>query len=131
MREKIRNFMIGRYGFDQMSQAIIVAIIVLMVFGSVTGRTIFSLLSFALLIYMYFRVFSKNIYKRQIENQKYLEVFSKAKSKFQSRKKQFEQRKEYKFFRCPACKQQVRVPRGHGRIRITCPKCRAEFEENS
>jgi len=131
MRNKFREFMAGRYGFDQMSNGLIVIIIVLMILTSLTGKSIFASFSFALLIYMYFRVFSKNIYKRQMENQKYMNLFSGLKSKFRTKKKQFEQRKEYKFFHCPACRQTVRVPRGHGRIRITCPKCRAEFEENS
>ena len=71
---------------------------------------------------MYFRVFSRNINKRYAENQKFLNARYEWTVKAERRKKRFAQRKQYKFFKCPMCKQEVRVPRGHGKICITCPK---------
>ncbi|MCD7981014.1 MAG: zinc-ribbon domain-containing protein [Clostridiales bacterium] len=45
----------------------------------------------------------------------------------EERRAQREQRKIYKFYMCPHCSQKVRVPKGKGRIEITCPKCRTTF----
>ena len=81
----------------------------------------------AVMIHMYFRMFSKNVGKRYEENQKYLNFRYQTVVWWNKKKKHFAQRKMYRFFRCPNCKQEVRVPRGHGRICITCPKCRTEF----
>jgi predicted RNA-binding Zn-ribbon protein involved in translation (DUF1610 family) len=38
-----------------------------------------------------------------------------------------EEKKRYKFFKCPACRQKIRVPKGKGRIEITCPRCGNRF----
>ena len=83
------------------------------------------------MIHMYFRVFSRNVNKRYAENQKFLNARYEWTIKAERRKKRFAQRKQYKFFKCPMCKQEVRVPRGHGKICITCPKCREQFVRRS
>ena len=131
MRQKFMRFMQGRNGADELSKALNIVTIVLLILSMITGWTILYILALALLVYMYFRIFSKNIPKRYAENQIYRNFRYDMTIKWNNRKKQWAQRKIYRFYRCPICKQKVRVPRGRGRICITCPKCRTEFVKKS
>ena len=131
MREKLRRFMTGRYGVDQLSRLYLVLTLVLLVLSMITKLPIFYGLAIILLIYMYYRMFSKNTTKMYAQNQKYLNMRYQIVVKWNNAKKHFAQRKEYRFYRCPKCHQKVRVPRGKGKICITCPKCRTEFIKKS
>ena len=131
MREKLRRFMTGRYGVDQLSRLYLVLTLVLLVLSMITKLPIFYGLAIILLIYMYYRMFSKNTTKMYAQNQKYLNMRYQIVVKWNNAKKHFAQRKEYRFYRCPKCHQKVRVPRGKGKICITCPKCRHEFIKKS
>ncbi|MEE1248158.1 MAG: hypothetical protein UHU19_02825 [Lachnospiraceae bacterium] len=131
MREKFRRFMTGRYGVDQLSRLYLVLTLVLLVLSMLTKVPIFYGLAIILLIYMYYRMFSKNTTKMYAQNQKYLNMRYQIVVKWNNAKKHFAQRKEYRFYRCPKCHQKVRVPRGKGKICITCPKCRNEFIKKS
>ncbi len=131
MREKFMRFMQGRNGVDDLSKALNVVILVLLILSIFTGWGFLYAIAFLLIIYMYFRVFSKNIPKRYAENQKYRNFRYDMTIKWNNKKKEWAQRKVYRFYRCPICKQKVRVPRGRGKICITCPKCRTEFVKRS
>jgi uncharacterized paraquat-inducible protein A len=76
-------------------------------------------------------MFSRNFYKRQAENQWYLEHTEGLRRKFHLMRDQFQQRRDYKFFSCPNCKTTVRVPKGKGTLNITCPRCREKFTRKS
>ena len=127
--------MIGRYGVDDLSRAqIIVSMVLLLVstFLSAFFRVnILYWLGLALLIYSYFRILSRNVSKRYEENQRYLNAKYRAVVKKNNLKKRWAQRSTYRFFKCPQSKQQVRVPKGRGKICITCPKCKTEFIKKS
>ena len=125
------RFMQGRNGVDDLSKALNVVILVLLILSIFTGWGFLYAIAFLLIIYMYFRVFSKNIPKRYAENQKYRNFRYDMTIKWNNKKKEWAQRKVYRFYRCPICKQKVRVPRGRGKICITCPKCRTEFVKRS
>ena len=131
MRERLQRFMIGRYGMDAFSKFLMIVWIVLWVLEIFTNSGILSILSLALLVYMYYRMFSRNIQKRYQENVKYLDIKNKIVSKFQSKKSIMKQRKTHHIYKCPTCKQKIRIPRGKGRICITCPKCKTEFTKVS
>ncbi len=131
MKEKFRRFMQGRNGVDELSQAINVVALVLLLISLFTHWTITYVLGLGLMFYAYFRIFSKNVPKRYAENQKYRNFRYDWAIKKNKKKQEWEQRKIYRFFRCPMCKQRVRVPKGRGKICITCPKCKAEFVKRS
>ena len=88
-------------------------------------------LGWAALIYSYYRIFSRNIPKRAAENRWFLAQRYAVQQRFASARTRFAQRKVYRYFRCPRCRQQLRVPRGRGRISITCPKCGTSFIKKS
>lgn len=125
---KIRSFFYGRNGFDDLAKAsIIVSIIVLLICGFCPKgvvKTLLYILSYAILGYAYFRIFSKNIYKRVSENKRYQNAINMCKVRWQ-------QRKTHRFYRCPKCKTWLRVPRGRGKITITCVKCSTKFDKKT
>ena len=131
MREKFQRFMAGRYGVDELSKFLNIVLLVLLILSIFIRSGILYLLALGILIYSYFRMFSKNISKRYEENQKFVNFRYRSVVKWNNFKKRFAQRKEYRFYHCPQCKQTVRVPRGRGKICITCPKCRTEFVKKS
>lgn len=131
MREKLQRFMMGRYGTDNFSRFLLFLWIVLWVIDLFINSTILSALSLAVLIYTYYRIFSRNIQKRYQENMKYLSIKNKLLYKFRSEKAMMKDRKTHHIYKCPTCRQKIRIPRGKGRICITCPKCKTEFTKIS
>ena len=130
-KKKFYQFMMGRNGVDDLARMRSWLVLILLILGIFTRLGIFSLLALVLLVYMYFRVFSRNTSKRYEENQKYLNFKYNRTVSWNRFKKRMAQRRDYRFYKCPMCKQEVRVPKGHGKIEITCPKCREQFIRRS
>lgn len=130
-RERMARFMYGRYGNDQLSKLYLGLALVCLVLNLLTRLTLFYVAGILFMGYGIYRSFSKNIAKMSAQNQKYLNWRYQRIVKYNNEKKHWAQRKEYRFYKCPSCKQKVRVPRGRGKIAITCPKCRHEFIKKS
>ena len=130
MKEKLARFMIGRNGNDQLNRFLLGLALTLLViaaifknnFGSITHTIVIALLAYA-----YFRMLSRNVNKRREENGKFIRARYQFSAAMRLRKEQWVQRKDYKFFTCPSCKTILRVPRGHGKIKIVCRKCGNSF----
>ena len=134
MREKMTRFMAGRNGNDQLNLFLYAADAILLIAATLVrgqaGRWMW-LAVLALLGYIYFRMFSKNLTKRREENGKYLRLRYSIQAGLKIRREKWVQRKDYKFFTCPSCKTTLRVPRGHGKIKIVCRKCGNSFTGKS
>lgn len=131
MKEKMRRFMTGRYGSDQLGRFIIIlslAAIMLNLF--VRSQFLYGIGVF-LLIISYFRMFSRNISRRYKENQLYLGYEMRGKEFFYKHTRQLGQIKKFHIYKCPTCGQKIRVPRKKGRISIHCPKCGMDFIKRS
>lgn len=126
MREKIMRFMQGRYGNDRLGQVMLVAALICMVL-SLFRIPFISTVGLVVLILTYYRMFSRQIGKRTAENQKYLALEWKLRARLQKRKQAVAQSRTHRIFRCPKCRQKIRVPRHRGRIAISCRKCGTEF----
>lgn len=134
LRKKLAKLMYGRYGVDQLGRAMLIFALVLCVLSLFVPRRLSGIIyyiSLILIILMYIRMFSKNIQKRYQENNKYLSLKASFLRKFQREKEIFSQRRFYHFYRCPRCRQRIRIPRGKGRIEIRCPKCSQTFIKKS
>ena len=135
MRERFSRFMQGRYGVDQFSNFLVILALIFMVlelFIPVSYvRSGLNSLGLLLLIYAYFRIFSKNHYKRYAENERYMKYYNKVRFFLARKKNHMEQRRTHRIYKCPSCRQSIRVPKGKGKIAITCPKCRTEFIRKS
>lgn len=131
-RERIQRMMYGRYGNDQLGLFCFVMYLVLWLatafFRGSRIAVVLSGISYVFVIAYFVRFFSRNIYRRQQENQKFMSVFNRVKTYYKYLKLKFAERNGVKkLFRCPKCHQMIRVPKGHGKIAIRCPKCRFEF----
>ena len=118
----MRRFMSGRYGTDKLNMAILtVGLIVCLIGVFVTGAVglIFTMVSYGLMFWAIFRTLSRNTYKRYQENRKYLMFLERIKDR------------QHRYFTCPKCRQMVRVPRGKGKVAITCPRCKERFIKKS
>lgn len=125
----IRRFMFGRYGLDQLNVVLMVAAVALCLISFLFSRInavwtvalsfVLNLLSYVLLFWYILRAFSRNIEKRNRENRRFLAFRSRLPDK------------QNRYYRCPNCKQTVRVPRGRGKICIKCPKCSEKFVRKS
>ena len=137
MRDKFNKFMQGRYGVDELSRftrGVALALIILTMFVNIVNRSVGSVLDFlgiAAIVYAYFRIFSRNIQQRYAENQKYLQMTSKLRLRFNKEKNLMKQRKTHHIYACPGCGQKIRIPRGKGKIEIECPKCHTKFVKRS
>lgn len=126
MREKIMRFMQGRYGNDRLGQAMLMAALACVVL-SLFRIPFISTIGLAILVLTYYRMFSRQIAKRAAENQKYMQLELKVRAKLQKKKQSLAQRRTHRIYKCPNCKQKIRVPRNRGRIAISCRKCGTEF----
>ncbi|MBR0206667.1 MAG: hypothetical protein IJQ45_08020 [Clostridia bacterium] len=141
MKERLRRFMEGRYGADELNRFLTVCGWVLLLLGFVlsgfSGRaaliagTALICLSWALLLFSVFRTLSKKTSQRASENYAYFVCKNKVLGWFRRIKGRWQDRKIHRYFRCPQCHATVRVPRGKGKIRITCPHCRHQFVKKS
>lgn len=119
MSQSVRKFMYGRYGTDRLSMVILTGGLIASLLSTLIRHFPFNLiflaLSYGLMIWAICRVLSKNTYKRYQENRKFMQFFEHMKDR------------QNRYFSCPKCHQTVRVPRGKGKISITCPRCREKF----
>ena len=136
------KFMRGRYGYDELTRTLFTAIIVILILSIVSnlighiGGSLFYMISSVanligtlLIVYTFFRVFSRNHAARRAENEKFMakrrRVEAKRGESSSNNKKSASARNEadYKYLDCPHCQQTMRVPRGKGKIAVKCPKC--------
>lgn len=122
----LQRFFYGRYGGDQLNWALLILYLLLWLLGVVTRIVVFPILSWLLFFLVLFRMLSRNTAKRWAENQKFLRIWNKVKGFFTTRAAQWRD-KDHRYYKCPKCKNKLRVPRGKGKIQITCPVCRTEF----
>lgn len=138
------NFFRRRYGNDQLGVFLFVVSFILEIAGTVTRIRLLYYIGILLFVLMFARMFSRNIYKRQAENDRFMRGFNRIRNwnYFRKQKKdrththsREERRKNgagrspvYCYFYCPSCKQQVRVPAGKGKVKVTCPRCQTSFE---
>ena len=119
MGRGFRRFMEGRYGTDKLNSAILTFAFILCIVGLFVPVKLINLLihaaAYVLMFWSIARSLSRNTYKRYQENRKYLQFIDRVKDR------------EHRYFDCPRCRQQVRVPRGKGKLAITCPKCKEKF----
>ncbi len=129
-RQRTARFMVGRNGNDQFNVFLMICSLVLILLSTLLGGKLF-LLVLALLVYIYFRMLSRNVYRRQDENSRYLRAKYKLSSRVRLLGERWKQRRDYKFFVCPSCHATLRVPKGRGKIKIVCRKCGTSFTGKS
>lgn len=137
MKERLRRFMEGRYGADELNRFLSICGWVLLLLGFVLSGfdnrvtlavgSVLVGLSWAFLVLSVFRTLSKKTSQRASENYRYFVYKNRCLGWFRARKTRWQDRKVHRYFRCPQCRATARVPKGKGKIRITCPKCNHQF----
>ena len=131
IRASLTRFMSGRYGADQLGMTMLWTSLIMSIIGSFAKVPLLTLLADALLIWMFFRMLSKNRYKRQHENQVYLQKTYTLRQGMTEWMNRVKNSKKYRYFTCPQCKKRLRVPRGVGSITITCKGCGNQFDKKA
>lgn len=142
IKQTLRSFMNGRNGVDQFSMALmwtgILCSLLSSILGSFVNRPLLAFLSLilsfasmALYVFCIYRMFSRNLEKRRAENRRYIAFSDRQKKKISQAVKRFENRKIYKYFKCPGCKAWLRLKRGGGVVTVTCSRCHTSFTQKS
>ncbi len=113
----VSRFMMGRYGSDKLNMALLIASVAVGLIGAIIPwfKIVFLVVSYGLMFWAIYRMLSRNTYKRYQENRKFLQMIERVRDR------------QHRYYDCPRCRQQIRVPRGKGKISITCPKCKEKF----
>lgn len=127
----MKNLFKGRNGPDQLSQFVLSIAFFIAILNLFLRSNILSLIILVMMIYIFFRMFSKQTYKRRQENIRFAQKMYPYQMKLVKYAARQADKKTHKYFKCPNCKQTLRVPRGHGEITITCPKCHHQFDRKS
>lgn len=131
IKQSLYRFMYGRYGTDSLNTFILSSALVLALLNMFFFDNGIVNVSVTIILFIYiFRSYSRNIYKRRSENDKFMQLIRPFRKRANLAKKQAKD-KDHRYFVCPGCKQNVRVPKGRGKIVITCPTCREKFERKS
>jgi len=126
-KNSLYRFLQGRYGNDQLNKFIYVLLFVSLLLNLFIFKAFYlTIITYLLLAVLLFRTYSRNIYKRRMENTKFLNLTKPIRKRFSILNKNRKD-KAHKYYLCPNCSQSIRVPRGKGRIEIKCPKCQTKF----
>ena len=147
MREKIARFMQGRYGVDELARFLTGLSMVWIVLELITRNRFFEILFWVTVVWLYYRILSRDYGKRQQENSKFPTLhyrftskwnqwihpkgYTAKGSRWEKLKYDLAQKKAYHIYKCPGCGQKIRIPREKGKIAVICPKCNTEFIKRS
>lgn len=127
---KMQKLLVGRYAqMDQLNTTLMRGSLILLFLNLFLPTSIAFWLAVSLLLWLNYRFFSKRIYPRSNENTRYVSRVRQLKKKFDFSKEKLKERKIYTFFKCPNCKQQLRAPKGKGKIKVTCSTCKEQFNK--
>lgn len=130
-RYRLVQFMQGRYGMDGFNRFLMWTSLIVVFLSNFPRMHFLYLVGIAMLLFLYFRIMSRNIPARQRENQKFFDLTFGWRSKFAQMRARGQQSRDYAFYKCKNCGQTVRVPKGKGKIKITCPTCHSSFIKNT
>ena len=135
LRQKVLNFMQGRYGVDQLSNFLIWSAVMIAFVAMFVRLPFLQVICWVMIIYAYVRIFSKNIQKRYAQNQVFLDKTWGIRNAFAKMKYRVKYGKQtsdpYYIYKCRKCGQKIRIPKGKGKIMVTCPKCKYQFKKVS
>ena len=130
VRERMKLFMIGRYGTDALNRGLLIIWTVFLVLGFITGSLWLYIPQLILCAIIFFRMLSRNVVRRQRENYLYYELMRKIGARWRHLMVRLRDRKTANFFRCPKCRADIRMPKQTGSFKIRCPKCGEEFTKS-
>ena len=141
IKQGFRRFMAGRHGADQLSMALLMTGLITLLLGSILGGVqvaavsllglLLYLAGFVVYVLCIYRMMSRNTEKRNEENRRYMTAMEKSRTQRRQAKVRFQNRKKYKYFKCPGCRAWLRIPRGTGVVTVTCSRCHNSFTQKA
>lgn len=128
LRERIAGFMAGRYGIDRLYYFLLAICSILIIINFFVNSLAISIIESLLFVYAIYRVLSRNIYKRQAENEKFIKLWDKPKKFINLQKCKIRDRKTHVYRKCPSCKNNLRLPKEKGKHTVSCPCCKHRFD---
>lgn len=128
LRERFATFMAGRYGVDRLYYFLLAICFILIVINIFTNSFVISLIESVLFFYAIYRLMSRNVYKRQQENERFIKLAEKPKRFINLQKCKRRDRKTHVYKKCPSCKNNLRLPREKGEHTVVCPCCKNRFD---
>lgn len=125
--EKIRMFMYGRYGSDKLNIALLVLYLILCVINMFVRSYIMYIPMLLVIVLVFYRILSKNIYKRRIENEKFMYIWGRVSGFCKITVNRCREFKTHRYRKCPKCKAKLRLPRRKGTHTVECPRCHNDF----
>ncbi len=129
LRDRLSQFMMGRYGPDQLYSAMLAVSFILLILNMFIKSPVIGAIVWLILILALVRSLSRNIYKRQMENQRFLKIWNRIKSRLSLISRKLKEIKTHRYVKCPKCKANLRLPRRKGRLEVHCPRCHNEFQK--
>ena len=123
MRNLLQNFMMGRYGPDHLGVAMIILSFILSILYAILGYIPLLYISYVVFGLTLYRMLSRNLKRRRAENDKFIRYWWPIRMKIRHTVNQIKQRMKHKYFKCPGCQAKLRVPKGIGKLRVSCTKC--------
>lgn len=127
----LRRWLMGRYGYDELGAALLIFAVLMILFAYLTGIVLIMSLGFGLLLFAIFRFFSRDMYSRKLENDRFLRSWLPIKTFFVKKTDFIKNRIRYKYFKCPFCGLALRAPRRKGKITVTCSRCKNKFGQRT
>ena len=127
-RERIARFMYGRYGGDNLNNFLLIAVAILMVVNIFVNSLVMYVVYMVLWCWTFFRMLSRNVYKRRAENEKFMKLWKPIKNELKLMKNKHRDRKTHVYKKCPKCKAVLRLPKQKVKHTVKCPKCSERFE---
>lgn len=131
LSDRLANWMRGRNGADELGNSVVALSVILLLINLFAHTRVLSLIALVLAIYACWRMSSTAVAQRQAENRAFLKAIGPAANLIRNPRETVQEQHDFKHLTCPECGQQMRVPRGKGKMRVTCPKCHSKFEANS
>lgn len=110
-KDKLVNFFRERYGIDELYKFLLTMFIIIWFLNIFIRSTILYWLNLLICFFIIYRMFSKNVYKRQKENIKFIKIKNKLKGKIKLSKRKWKDRKTHIYRKCPNCKAEIRLPK--------------------
>lgn len=130
IRNALQRFMYGRYGSDQLNIFLLIVYLAALLLSGLPGLGALEFVALVLMVWSLFRMLSRNYAARRAENARFLKLVGPVVRWYRLRRT-IRRDKEHRYFKCPGCGQQLRVPRGKGKITVNCRSCGASFQEKS
>ncbi|MBR4051167.1 MAG: hypothetical protein IKK09_11770 [Clostridia bacterium] len=127
----LRRFMMGRYGPDELTAAIVILGCVFTFLSNFRPLRFMYFIGMLVMAVAIWRTLSKNIDARTRERMWFLRVIEKPKAEFKLLSNKIRDRKTHRYFKCKNCGASLRVPKGRGKISVTCPKCRVKTQKKT